>query len=281
MRILLTGAGGQVGQEVVRAAKSTEGIEVIACDRAQLDITDKASIERQIEQHEPHCIVNAAAYTAVDRAEEDVLLAEAINAKACGYLAGAAAKADIPLIHISTDFVFDGQKSEPYVESDPCAPLSVYGKSKRGGEVAIAQLWARHIILRTAWVFGGKTNFAATMRRLAKERSQISVVDDQVGGPTPARHIASALLTIAQKLQTPDFNEYGIYHFTGAPFVSWYEFACEILKDEAVELLPIPTSAYPVPAKRPANSRLNCDRIKRVFAIDQPDWRAELHQKKG
>ncbi len=276
--ILLSGANGQVGQAVLaRARAAYPEIEVIAYTRSELDIGDQAAVMHTVQDVKPDCVLNAAAYTAVDKAEDDKDLADLINGAAPGYLAAECARHDIPLLHISTDFVFDGAKESPYVESDPCAPLSVYGQSKLAGEQAIAQHLDKFIILRTAWVFGGEANFVNTMRRLAESRDALSVVDDQVGGPTSAAQIADALLKIAQRVIEPNFANWGIYHFSGAPFVSWYEFACEILKDNRnVRVLPIASSGYPTPAKRPANSRLKCDKIKSIFGIEQPDWRRDL-----
>jgi dTDP-4-dehydrorhamnose reductase len=277
LKILLTGANGQVGQAILARVHAYPEIELIACSRAELDISQPEAVMQIYDELKPDCVINAAAYTAVDKAEEDKEAAERINGAAPGYLAAECARRDIPLLHISTDFVFDGEKEKPYLESDPCDPLSVYGQSKLAGETAIAQSMDKFIILRTAWVFGGEANFVNTMRRLAESRDALSVVDDQVGGPTSAAQIADALLKIAQRVTEPNFANWGIYHFSGAPFVSWYEFATEILKDNpAVTVSSIPSSGYPTPAKRPANSRLNCDKIKNVFGIEQPDWRHDL-----
>lgn len=276
MKILICGANGQVGQALQIAAKD-QNVAVVAAGHADLDITDQRAIAAALIKHVPDVVINAAAYTAVDKAEEDVQGANALNAIAPGLLAAECTAKAIPILHISTDFVFDGVKSTPYLETDTCNPLSVYGQSKLAGEQAVLTNAHKSIILRTAWVFGGEANFVNTMRRLAQSRPEINVVDDQVGGPTSAASIANALLGIAGQVTNSDFKDWGVYHFSGAPFVSWYEFACEILKEfPSVTVHPIPTSDYPTPAARPANSRLDCDKIKDVFNIDQPDWRKEL-----
>ncbi len=275
MKILVTGKNGQVGSALLSAAP--HNITVIALDRAALDITDRNSIDTTFAEITPDIVINAAAYTAVDKAEEDQEAAYAANKGAPGILAEACSAMDIPLIHISTDFVFDGDKRDPYSESDECNPLSVYGKSKWGGEQEVASKCGKHIILRTSWVFGGEQNFVNTMRRLAQTRDEISVVDDQRGGPTAAADIAKCLIKIASDVVVSGFNNWGIYHFCGEPSVSWYEFACEILKNNPqVTVKPIPTTSYPTPAKRPTNSVLDCQKIQAVFGISQPDWRDAL-----
>ncbi|MCG8493212.1 MAG: dTDP-4-dehydrorhamnose reductase [Sneathiellales bacterium] len=276
MKLLITGAAGQVG-EALQTAAEERGLSFSAMTRQQLDISSRADVERVVTETGATLIINAAAYTAVDLAEEDADAAYTVNRDGPKTLADVAAKENIPLLHISTDFVFDGEKTGAYLETDPCNPLSVYGKSKWEGEKAITDVLSRHVILRTAWVFGGEKNFVSTMRRLAKERSQVSVVNDQRGGPTSAQSIAEALLTIAFHVDDPEFCNWGIYHFAGSPSVSWYEFASAILEgDPTTEVLPIPTTDYPTPATRPQNSVLNCSKIKSVFGIDQPDWRQEL-----
>lgn len=276
MKILVAGRDGQVGS-ALNACGSDHGVTIIALSRRELDITDEASIAAAMKKHEPDVVINAAAYTAVDRAEEEQGAAYAVNRDGAAYLAAACAESDIPFLHISTDFVFDGKKQVPYVEEDECAPLSVYGKSKRDGEMAVLANCTKHIILRTSWVFGGAQNFVVTMRRLAETRDTLSVVDDQHGGPTAAKDIANSLVTIAKAVIDPGFDDWGIYHFCGKPSVSWYEFASEILKNvSTVSVRPIPTSDYPTPATRPANSVLNCKKIQTVFGVDQPDWQAAL-----
>lgn len=276
MKLLITGAAGQVGQALQAKAKR-QGLSFQEVTRQQLDISSPEEVERVVTETKATVIINAAAFTAVDLAEEEEDAAYRVNRDGPKTLADIAVLHDIPLLHISTDFVFDGRKDSAYEEADACNPLSIYGKSKWEGETAITKVHSKHIILRTAWVFGGEKNFVFTMRRLAKERSQISVVNDQRGGPTSAQSIAEALLTIATHIDDPDFRDWGIYHFSGSPSVSWYEFASAILEnDPTTEVLPIPTTAYPTPATRPQNSVLDCSKIKSVFGIDQPDWRQEL-----
>jgi len=276
LNILVTAKNGQVGEALQKAA-TRFGVNVIALSRAQLDITDAGAIRYAIEQYKPDVLINAAAYTAVDRAEEESEVAFQINCDGSEKLAKECAKKSIPLLHISTDFVFDGEKDTPYTEDDICNPLSVYGQSKRDGEIKVQSACSKHIILRTSWVFGGKQNFVVTMRRLAKERDSLNVVSDQHGGPTSASDIAECLLLIAKEVVKPDFDEWGGYNYSGQPSVSWYEFACKILENEDVSINPIPTSSYPTPAKRPANSVLNCQKILSVFGIEQPDWTKKLN----
>jgi dTDP-4-dehydrorhamnose reductase len=276
MKVLVTGAGGQVGQ-ALKTECEKQNIQFEGFDRASLDITDAAQVMALINDSDADAVINAAAYTAVDRAEEDSDAAFAINEQAVGYLASACASNDLPFLHISTDFVFDGTKDSRYVEDDICAPLSVYGNSKWRGEALALQNCAQSLILRTSWVFGGEQNFVQTMRRLGAERGALSVVDDQRGGPTAAIDIAQTLLKMAAMASQSDFDQWGIYHYSGGPAVSWYEFACEILKDNAgVRVSSIPSSDYPTPATRPANSVLDCSKMKRVFGISQPQWKNRL-----
>ncbi len=276
MKLLICGAKGQVGQELT-ALRDRDGLEIIGLDRAQLDISNRDQIAQCLDRYKPDVLINAAAYTAVDKAESDVDAAHLINGSAPGYLAEASAAKAIPFLHISTDFVFDGTQKGAYRETDTCNPLSVYGVSKREGEEAVQKANPRHIILRTAWVFGGDANFVKTMQRLAKDRNEINVVSDQFGGPTHAKDIAEALVKIASCVVAPDFKNWGVYHFTGQPSVSWFEFATQILKgSKNVTVSPISTSEYPTPAKRPANSVLDCNKIANVFGILQPNWRDQI-----
>ncbi|MBL4906553.1 MAG: dTDP-4-dehydrorhamnose reductase, partial [Sneathiella sp.] len=236
-------------------------------------------VKAAFNKYTPDVVINAAAYTAVDKAEEEQDTAYAVNRDGPEILAAACSITDIPFLHISTDFVFDGNKKEPYSEKDKCNPLSIYGKSKWEGEKALIAKCTKHIILRTAWVFGGDQNFVKTMRRLAETRDVLSVVNDQRGGPTAALDIAASLIRIAKAVVSSNFSDWGIYHYCGNPSVSWYEFACEILKNKpSVTVKPIPTSSYPTPAMRPANSVLACEKIRTVFGISQPDWTAALSQ---
>ncbi|MAL78040.1 MAG: dTDP-4-dehydrorhamnose reductase [Sneathiella sp.] len=276
MKILVTGAGGQVGT-ALQARAPAHGLDIIALDRQALDITDASAVAAAVRDNRPDLVINAAAYTAVDKAEAETEKAFAINADGAEYLAQAAKAAAIPLLHISTDFVFDGRKTGAYVETDAIAPLNVYGASKAAGEARIAATLEKHIILRTAWVFGGVQNFVNTMLRLGETHKELSIVDDQRGGPTASHDIADTLLRIAKQVQAPGFDDFGLYHYCGAPAVTWFGFAEAIFRGrETPKLTPIPTESYPVPATRPKNSVLDCSRIKRVFDIDQPDWQAAL-----
>ncbi len=277
MKVLVTGAGGQVGQALQKLAP-THKVDVIALDREALDITDLSAVQARVGEISPDIVINAAAYTAVDKAEEEVEAAFAINAQGTENLALACAKKDIPFLHISTDFVFDGRKDGAYLEEDAIAPLSVYGKSKAEGEARTAAVSQKYIILRTAWVFGGAQSFVNTMLRLAESHDELNIVDDQTGGPTAADDIADSLLRIAKTVTQPGFEDWGIFHYCGAPALTWYGFAKAIFahSEKVPTLNPIPTEGYPVPAERPKNSVLDCTKIKQIFGIDQPDWQKAL-----
>ncbi|MEB3175885.1 MAG: dTDP-4-dehydrorhamnose reductase [Cyanobacteriota bacterium] len=279
-KLLLLGAQGQVGQELQRTLAPLG--EVVALDRAQLDLTREGDLRELLHSQAPAVVVNAAAYTAVDRAEQEPELAGAVNARVPQILAEESQTLGAYLIHISTDYVFDGQKNAPYLETDPTAPLGVYGESKLAGERAILKTGAEALILRTAWVYGvyGQGNFVKTMLRLGKERRQLKVVVDQVGSPTWARDIASALARLIPQRTT------GIYHFTNSGAASWYDFATAIFAEaralgavlEVGEVLPIPTSAYPTPARRPAYSVLSWEKTAAALGAYPPHWRESLRQ---
>lgn len=283
MKVLITGAKGQVGQELVALCDS-DGFSVIATGREELDITQMDSVAQFVRQHNPQLIINAAAYTAVDKAESEAGLAYAINRDAVSNLSEISQQMDIPLFHISTDYVFDGNKPSAYLETDTCNPLGVYGASKLAGEQFVQQL-SRHIVLRVAWVFGEfGNNFVKTMLRLGLQRDSLSIVDDQKGGPTWAWDIANVLLTIAQDYRDKGNVDWGTYHFTGSPVVSWFDFATAIF-DEAEQqgkvpdkplLNAIPTEDYPTPAKRPANSALDCSKLFKTFDLSPADWHRGL-----
>ena len=282
MNILITGANGQVGRELV--ARLQDRATILAAGRDTLDITDPAAVERTVAAFRPDVIINAAAYTAVDKAESDPAAAYAVNRDAVRHLAQAAAAHNAVLLHISTDYVFDGTAEAPYRETDPVNPQSVYGKSKLAGEQAAAAC-PRHIILRTAWVFGAHGgNFVKTMLRLGRERDSLGIVADQYGAPTPAAAIADALVAIADAVRQPDFANWGVYHYSGSPYTSWHGFAERIFQAAAAqgilpavpELKAIATADYPTPARRPANSRLDCGKIRRVFGIEAANWQAAL-----
>jgi dTDP-4-dehydrorhamnose reductase len=279
VRILLTGVNGQVGWELQRTLAPLG--EVIAADRNRLDLADKAGIRRSVAAIAPDLIVNPAAYTAVDKAESESDLAHAINAVAAGELAACG----IPLVHFSTDYVFDGRKSGAYTEDDTPNPLGVYGATKLAGERAVARAGIPHLILRTSWVYGLRgRNFLLTMQRLARERDTLAVVDDQVGAPTWSRLIAEATaLVIARWLDRPDQTATsGIYHLSCGGRTSWRGFAAAILAQmngadqKLARLTAIPTSGYPTPAARPANSQLNCDRLAATFGVHLPGWETAL-----
>ncbi|MFB0954632.1 MAG: dTDP-4-dehydrorhamnose reductase [Aeromonadaceae bacterium] len=283
-KLLVTGFKGQVGHCLMQQAQALEW-QVLGVDRDELDITKDADVQKLVAAFAPDVIINAAAHTAVDKAEVETDASYAINRDGPAYLAEAAQQVGAVLLHISTDYVFAGNKDGLYVETDPVDPQGVYGASKLAGEVAVAELCSRHLILRTAWVFGEHgNNFVKTMLRLGSQRDSLGVVADQFGGPTYAGDIAAALLTMAQRALQPDFMDWGIYHFAGGPHVSWHEFATTIFSAGVAQGLlaksplvnPIATADYPTPAKRPANSRLDCSRIHSVFGIKPSDWQAAL-----
>ena len=284
IKLLIVGAQGQVGS-CLREQASAQGWQILAVDRAELDITDPVAVPRLIADWQPQVILNAAAHTAVDKAESDVDASYAINRDGPAHLAAAAEAIGAVLLHISTDYVFAGDKEGLYVEMDPVSPQGVYGASKLAGEQAVMAGCSRHLILRTAWVFGEHgNNFVKTMLRLAASRDSLGIVADQFGGPTYAGDIAAALLVMAQQALAPDFSQWGIYHFAGEPHVSWYDFANAIFHEASVQgvlaRLPavkgIATSDYPTPARRPANSKLDCQKIQQVFGIAPSDWRQAL-----
>lgn len=279
-RVLVAGASGQVAQAL--KASAPDGLIVSALGRPDLDVSHVRSVDQVVEQYQPDVVINAAAYTAVDQAEADEAGAFAVNAVGAEALARAASRIDAPILHLSTDYVFDGAKSSPYHEADPVAPLGVYGRSKLAGEAAVAAANPRHLIFRTAWVYSpvGK-NFAKTMLRVAGMREEIGVVHDQIGNPTSAADIAGALWqVIDQIILAPDRLVPGVYHLTGSGEASWAEFAEEIFRISAAAGGPsarvnrITTAEYPTPTQRPANSRLDCSKLSRVFGLILPHWQA-------
>lgn len=282
-KFLITGANGQVGYCLTQQLQDEH--EILAVGRNELDITDQSAVKKAIENFCPNVIINAAAHTAVDRAETEIELSKAINVKGPQYLAEAAKSVGAAMLHISTDYVFDGQRAGKYKESDATDPQGVYGRTKLEGEQAVAAANDKFIVLRTAWVFGEHgNNFVKTMLRLAKTRDTLGVVADQVGGPTYAGDIAKALIQIAEKIIAGEKVEYGVYHLTGEPYVSWYEFAktifAEAVSQNVLEKSPlvnaITTADYPTPAKRPANSCLDLTKIQQVFGIQPSDWQKAL-----
>ncbi|HAS64373.1 MAG TPA: dTDP-4-dehydrorhamnose reductase [Vibrio sp.] len=285
MRVLITGCHGQVGYSLTEQLTKDENITVLALDKEHLDITNHGAVKGVVAEFQPTIIINAAAHTAVDKAEEEVELSYAINRDGPKYLAQAAQSVGAAILHISTDYVFEGNQVGEYVESDTTNPQGIYGLSKLAGEIAVAEACKKHIILRTAWVFGENGhNFVKAMLRLGTERDKLSVVNDQFGGPTYAGDIANALIHIAECIDRGEQVEYGTYHFSGLPHVSWYEFAKTIFGKamefnvllQSPEVSAISTSAYPTPAKRPDNSKLNCGKLERAFGIKSSDWRTAL-----
>lgn len=283
IKYLITGANGQVGSQLVR--QLTGKAEVLATDRETLDITDREAVLTCVRAFRPDIIINAAAHTAVDKAESEAELAHQINAIGAENLAIGAQEVGGAILHISTDYVFDGKGEVPYREDDAVAPQSVYGESKLAGERKVQEACPRHIILRTAWVFneqGG--NFVKTMLRLGATRDTLGVVADQFGSPTYAGDIARALIEIAEQIVNKPDVAFGVYHFSGAPYVSWHEFASAIFAQAVAQgVLPkapvlnaITTADYPTPAVRPANSRLDCRKIQANFGIAPSDWQQAL-----
>lgn len=282
--LLLTGAGGQVGYEVARLA-AEQRFPLIALTRQQLDIGDTDAVRRVMAETQPALVINGAAYTAVDRAEQEIETAMRTNRQGPANLASTCHDHHIPLIHLSTDYIFDGSKIGAYREEDPAAPTGVYGLSKWEGEREVRARLAQHLIIRVSWVFGPHgNNFVKTMLRLAAERNELKVVADQRGCPTCATHIAEDILTLAHKIREGADITWGTYHFCGMPETTWHGFAetiiseaCKIgLLDHAIPVHPITTSQYPTPARRPENSVLDCRKIMQNFDIQLPDWHQGL-----
>lgn len=284
-KILLTGKNGQVGWELQRTLAPVG--QVIALDVDELDLGDQDAIRQAVRSIKPDIIVNPAAYTAVDKAESEPDLAMAINGVAPGILAEEARKLGALLVHYSTDYIFDGRKDAPYVEADAPNPLSVYGNTKLAGEQAIRASGADHLIFRTSWVYGARgRNFLLTMLRLARERGELRVVDDQIGAPTWCRSLGEITALVLAQLYAPDANKEavrsvsGTYHLTSSGSVSWCGFTAEILRLAQVHpapvLVPITTPEYPTPAVRPMNSTLSNDKFVRTFGLDAGDWGSNL-----
>lgn len=279
MKILLTGSAGQLGRELVRSLACLG--EVVACDRRALDLGDADALRSVLRATKPSVVVNAAGYTAIDRAESEPAAAAAVNGLAPGILAEEAKRCGALLVHYSTDYVFDGAKGAPYTEDDAPAPLSAYGRSKLAGERAIAAVAGRHLILRTGWVFGlHGANFIKTILRLARERDELRVVADQCGAPTWTRHLADATALLLARRDAAE----GLFHVAAAGEATWHGYAEAIvataaaagLIERAPHVLPIATADYPLPARRPADSRLDCRRLARDCGIALPDWRTGL-----
>lgn len=270
--LLVFGRTGQVARELQRLAPEAHFL-----DRAAADLSDPAACAAAIRAIRPAAVINAAAWTAVDRAEAEEAAATVVNGASPGAMARACADLAIPFLHVSTDYVFAGTGTRPWQENDPVEPPNAYGRSKLAGERAVMAAGGRYLILRTAWVFSAHgTNFVKTMLRLAETRDALSVVDDQIGCPTPADAIAATLLTLTDALQ--DGAAGGIYHYGGSPETSWAGFARETFAraDRAVTVTGIPTAAWPTPARRPLNSRLDCAKLRSEFGITPPDWQDGL-----
>jgi dTDP-4-dehydrorhamnose reductase len=283
MRILLFGSSGQVGTEFLSLAASGD-VEVVAPGEGTLDLTDADAVAAVIAEGSWSAVVNAAAYTDVDRAEGEEAIALAVNGKAPAQLAIETGRLGIPLIHISTDYVFDGRKGAPYVEGDVPKPLNAYGRSKLVGEHGVVVGNPRHVILRTSWVYSPyRRNFVLTILRLAKERERLTIVADQRGCPTAARDVAQACLTVALRCGAdPARGPYGLYHFAGGGEATWFEFATAIVNlaqlPRPVEVLPIRSCEYPTAATRPADTRLDCAAVVRDFGFKLRPWQDALEE---
>ena len=280
MKIFIAGVHGQVGQ-ALQCQASSLGWQVKAVDRDELDITDADAVLATIRSYAPEAVINAAAYTAVDQAEAEPDMAFAINRDGPSYIANACEEAGIPLVHYSTDYVFDGTKANAYGEDDPVAPLGVYGASKLAGEQAVRAGCPQHLILRTSWVFSAAGhNFVKTMLRLGKERQQLRVVADQFGKPTAAAELARLTCEILPKAK----DRWGIYHVAQPPVTSWHGFAEAIFAEarrqgmdlKVSDVQAITTAEYPIPARRPVNSELNCERLEAAFGVSIRPWRESL-----
>ncbi|MFN3581385.1 MAG: dTDP-4-dehydrorhamnose reductase [Pseudomonas sp.] len=285
MRILLTGGNGQVGRELLK--QLPPGYQVSAPGSCSTDISDPVAVERAVRDLQPELIINAAAYTAVDLAESQSERAWAVNHQGAANVAKAAHDCGAAVFQISTDYVFSGTRTSAYTEAQPTAPLCVYGASKLAGEQVVRETLSKSLVLRTSWVYSAYgNNFVKTMLRLASNRTELSVVEDQIGCPTSAASIASCLWRLAEQYRVKQDLTWGLYHFAGSPGCSWYDFARAIfaqavesgLIDLAPQVHAIDTSQYPTAAKRPAYSVLDCSLIEKTFDIAQPDWKADLQQ---
>ena len=283
MKILITGADGQLGRELINQGQ-LKGFSVQAPSEDDMDITDLEKIDRCMAFHQPEVVINAAAYTQVDKAESEAALAFAVNTTGSANLARMCAKNKIPLVHISTDYVFDGQKGTSYLETDTISPVGVYGRSKAEGEIEIRSHLKEHIILRTSWLYGiHGHNFAKTMLKLATTKPKIRVVADQYGSPTNAADLAQTILIISDRMQFNNNVDWGTYHYCGQGVISWYNFAEKIVglarlyaDVKTTRIEPIATADYPTRALRPTYSALDCSRIQKHFGINPKPWQKSL-----
>jgi dTDP-4-dehydrorhamnose reductase len=285
MKLLILGRDGQVGTALTQLLAPLGTIVALGRDGA--DLAQPDALARVVDREQPDVIVNAGAYTAVDKAESEPELARLVNAEGPGALARAAAELDAWLIHYSTDYVFDGEKSEPYVEDDATAPRNVYGVTKRAGELAIGEAGSKHLIFRTSWVHApGRNNFIAKILSLAQSRDELKVIDDQIGAPTSARLIAEVTARAIERIGHDRPLASGIYHLAAAGETSWHGYASYVigealrrgvpLKVALERVLPVPSTAFPSPAKRPHNSRLSTHKLRNALGIDLPDWQADV-----
>ena len=283
MKYLITGSNGQLGWELCRRGKK-HGFDIIALDLPEFDITEPSTVKKTVSQTGVSLVINASAYTAVDKAESEQETAFAINCDGPGYFASSCAETKIPLIHISTDYVFDGTREEPYLETDSLSPLGVYGKSKAQGETRVRTRLKNHIIIRTAWLYGiHGNNFVKTMLGLGKEKETLRVVADQYGCPTCAADLAEAILTIAEQIKERPDIPWGTYHYCGKGKTTWHGFAEKIFElagqydSFAIKkVIPITTAEYPTPAKRPPNSVMDCSLLIKNFGISPAQWQESL-----
>jgi dTDP-4-dehydrorhamnose reductase len=278
MRILVIGASGQMARSLVACERGD--LSIISFGRTGVDLRIPSTLEAAMVEQRPDVVVNAAAYTAVDRAESEPEVAHAVNARGAGTLAGICQRAAVPLIHISTDYVFDGTKVGAYDERDAVCPINVYGRTKAEGEDRVSEAAERIVILRTSWLHSpyGR-NFVSTMLEMASKRDEVSVVDDQLGCPTYAPHLATAIVQIAASMLTPGFKDWGIYHAAGTGETTWCGLALEVyavsrwLRGPSANVKPISTAEFPTPARRPRNSRLDCSKLVATFGVALPNWR--------
>jgi dTDP-4-dehydrorhamnose reductase len=282
MKVLVVGCDGQLGTFLVKSLILTEW-HVVALNKNRLDIADSTHVASTLLQYNPDVIINAAAYTSVDKAEENSFLANIVNHCGVINLATAAEKMGAFIIHISTDYVFNGAKLTPYDETDSASPLNVYGETKCAGEIALMNGVSKYILIRTSWLFSEcGNNFFTKINHLLKTNTELRVVDDQIGGPTYVGDLVKLIMTILRHVESHHFSSWGVYHYAGYPFVSWYEFACRIkaavIPDNQCAIHPVSSGHYPFQAKRPLNSCLNSSKVQSVFDLPPSDWQHALNR---